>query len=243
MKADGFKVPMDATVKKHGGHVRVAKQDRSRASFERVLDAAEALLCERGYGEVTLHEVSRKAKVSIGSIYGRVNSKDDLLRALQVRVLDRIESEHHAMVNRIRRRGLGLHELVPTIIKELANFLHRHAAILSVFMQRATADPVLSAYGKQHYVSSAKDIQLLMLDRRNEIGHRNPEHAVATCFSVVYASLARYLGLGTSRDVAGEGDWNQLVDDLGLMCLSFLVSDTHHSVDASPVRTRGQARR
>ena len=56
---------------------REPKQDRSRASFERVLDAATALLAEKGYSEFTLQELSNRSKVSIGSIYGRVNGKDD----------------------------------------------------------------------------------------------------------------------------------------------------------------------
>jgi len=56
---------------------REPKQDRSRASFERVLDAATALLAERGYSEFTLQELSRRSKVSIGSIYCRVSGKDD----------------------------------------------------------------------------------------------------------------------------------------------------------------------
>lgn len=229
---------MDAAVKKLGGHARAAKQDRSRASFERVLDAAEALLGEKGYGAVTLNAVSRKAKVSIGSIYGRVDSKDALLRALQVRVLDRIELEHHAMVNRIRRRGLRLHELVPAIIRELANHLRRHAAVLSVFMERATSDPVIAGLGKRRFTELARDIELLILDCKDEIGHPEPEHAAHTCFSMAYASLARYLGLGSSPDVAGEGDWKQLVEDLGLMCLYFLIFDAHHAA-----RTRGQPQR
>lgn len=223
---------MDAPVKKLGGHARAAKQDRSRASFERVLDAAEELLREKGYGAVTLNDVSRKAKVSIGSIYGRVDSKDHLLRALQVRVLDRIDLEQHAMINRIRRRELPLHELVPTVLRELANYLRRHAAILSVFMERATADPVIASTGKRRFQELARDVELLILDRKAEIGHPQPEHAARTCVSVAYASLARYLGLGSSPDVAGEGDWKQLVDDLGLMCLYFLIFDANHAARA-----------
>jgi hypothetical protein len=35
------------------------KQDRSRASFERVLDAATTLLSEKGYSEFTLQELEQ----------------------------------------------------------------------------------------------------------------------------------------------------------------------------------------
>ena len=38
------------------------------------------------------------------------------------------------------------------------------------------------------------------------------------------AALARFLGLGSASDAAGEGDWDQLKQELGVMCLSYLMS-------------------
>ena len=58
-----------------GALAREPKQDRSRASFERVLDAATTLLAEKGYSEFMLQELSNRSKVSIGSIYGRVRAR------------------------------------------------------------------------------------------------------------------------------------------------------------------------
>ena len=196
------------------------KQDRSRASFERVLDAATALLEKNG--DFTLAEVSASSKVSIGSIYGRVKSKEDLIHTVQVRVLERAELEQADLVNRIRRRALPLDELIPTIVQELARFLERYAPILRPFMDMAPADPVIAATGKKAYFHSLLDFKLLMLERRSEMGHPEPERATETCFNVVYASLARHLGLGTTTDVAREGDWRRLIDDLGQMALYFL---------------------
>jgi hypothetical protein len=43
------------------------------------------------------------------------------------------------------------------------------------------------------------------------------------CFTVVYGCLARYLGLGAPGE--DEGEWNRLIEDLGLMALAFLVVD------------------
>jgi hypothetical protein len=47
-------------------------------------------------------------------------------------------------------------------------------------------------------------------------------HAVNACFRMMYASVGRYLGLGTTRDVMGEGDWDQLLDDVSLMAVLWL---------------------
>ena len=67
--------------------VQPPQQERSRASFERVIEAATSLLEEEGYDGFTLAEVSKRANVSIGSIYARVKSKDDLFYVIQDRYM------------------------------------------------------------------------------------------------------------------------------------------------------------
>lgn len=200
------------------------KQDRSRASFERVLDAATTLLAEKGYAQFTLSELSRRAKVSIGSIYCRVQSKDDLIRQVQVRTLEQYDLEFGALINRLRRKSMPLTELVPAAVKELGEFHRRHAAILSAFMARAPADPVIEATGRKAYQQTVLDFKMLLLERRKEIRHPDPDRAVETCHSVIYSSVARFLGL-SSRDAIGEGNWAELIEDLGQMSLCFLLSD------------------
>ena len=74
-------------------YLKEPKQNRSKASLERLLNAACELLTENGYKDFTLQEVSKRAKVSIGSIYNRFKSKEDLIRLLQVRELETLEVE------------------------------------------------------------------------------------------------------------------------------------------------------
>ena len=205
-------------------HAREPKQDRSRASFERLLDAAAALLAERGYSDFTIAEVSKRSKVSVGSIYGRFENKDALVRATQERVLARMDQEYAGLVNKLRRKRLPLSALVTTGVKELAQFHRRHANELIPFMDRASSDPVIATVGKKAHAQMALDFKLLLLERRNEILHPDPERAASTCFAVIYATLARHLGLGSAKDVVGEGDWRQLVQDLGQMSLTFLLA-------------------
>ena len=208
-----------------GALAREPKQDRSRASFERVLDAATALLAEKGYSEFTLQELSRRSKVSIGSIYGRVDGKDDLIRLVQVRELDRLDVDQASFINRLRRQELPLRELVLETVTQFGKFLRKHAAILRAFMELGASDPVAGEVGKKHFNQALHDFRLLLLERRSEIRHADPDHAVEACFHVVYASLGRYLGLGTRGEVSEEGDWDQLLEDLSLMTLFFLLGD------------------
>jgi hypothetical protein len=63
-----------------------------------------------------------------------------------------------------------------------------------------------------------------LLARREEIGHPEPERAAAWAFTVVYSVLARWLGLGSDRASAGEGEWGAILDDLAAMVTAFLVT-------------------
>ena len=202
--------------------VRKPQQDRSRSSMERLLATAVQMLAQSGASEFTLQELSQRTKVSIGSIYLRFHNKQELIREVQIRFLDRIEREHALVINRLRRRGLGLRQLVPIAIREYCVFLRKHADLLRVFMDLAPNDPIVAANGKRYYALSAADFALLLLDRRAEIRHPDPVHAVNACFRMMYASVGRYLGLSTTRDVMGEGDWDQLLDDVSLMAVLWL---------------------
>lgn len=206
---------------------RKPKQTRSQQSYDRMLDAATQILEAGGLQALTLSEVSRRSKVSIGSIYCRVDGKDDLLRAVQARALGQMDREFALLLTRARRRGLPLRELVPTMVRELSNFLRRHAKLLSAFMQQAATDPVIQATGAKSWQQTALDFKLILLERRDEFGHPDPDHAAEMCFIVVYGCLARFLGFNSiDGDAQGApSNWNELIDDLGLMMLGFLALD------------------
>jgi AcrR family transcriptional regulator len=206
---------------------RKPKQTRSQQSFDRMLDAATKILEEDGLAALTLSEVSRRSKVSIGSIYCRVDGKEDLMRAVQARALAQMDREFALLLTRVRRRALPLRELVPTMVRELGNFLRRHSRLLSAFMQQASTDPVIQATGARSWQQTALDFKLIILERRDEFGHPDPEHAAEMCFLIVYGCLARFLGFN-SLDSEAQGlptNWNELIDDLGLMMLGFLALD------------------
>ncbi len=224
-------------------HARAPKQQRSRRSYDRMIAAAIEILRERGLEGLTLAEVSRRSRVSIGSIYCRVEAKEDLIREVQAHVFQQMEHEFALLVNRVRRHMLPLRELVPALIRELALYLKRHAALLNAFMQQGGRDPHVAAVGRRAHQQNMLDFKLILLERHAEFRHPDPEHAASAAFTIVYGVLARYLGLGTmlgEHAGAGEGDWKQLVEDLGLMTVAYLTVDPD-TVQSISARTRGAA--
>ena len=198
------------------------KQERSRVSLERILTAATQLLAEGGYEGLTLNDVSRLSGVSIGAIYGRVTDKEGLVRSVQIRVLETLQTEQISILDDARWEGLSLGSLIPLLFNDIAELLRRHAPILRAFMMRAAQDPVIASVGKRSAIAFREGVLKLLLDRRNEIRHTDPERAASACFNSAYATLTRYLGLGSELEAAGEGDWEHIKADTGLMAVCFL---------------------
>src|SRR3954469_16924408 len=93
--------------------IRPPLQNRSRESLERVLEAGQKLLEEEGWEGFTVQEVSRRAKVSIGSIYARAPSKDALILAVYDRAVERIAEENAAaLASDEQWEGLDARELI-----------------------------------------------------------------------------------------------------------------------------------
>lgn len=204
--------------------LRAPVQGRSKASYERMLSAAEALLASRGSDDFTLQDVSKKGKVSIGSIYNRFESKDALLHAVQLRVLERHELGMRARIDRARASANNLETLVVALVDAVAETLRDDADLMRPLMQRATNDPLVAATGKTYYATTANAVKGALLVHAADMRQPDPLRAVDTAYRVLYASIARYLGFGSSSTAAWEGDWGILKQDLARMIAAFLVT-------------------
>jgi len=200
--------------------VRQGRLPRARS----LIAAAEELLRERGNDDFTLQEVGKRGKVSIGSIYCRFDSKDDLIRAVQGRVLEAVNAEQLRVISEAEESAENLRQLVKLLVEGTAEALRSHAELMRPMMLRATSDPIVAAAGKKSYAEVADRVEGALLAHRDEIRQPDPERAVHSAYRVIYAAIARYLGFGSATGAAWEGDWEELKQDLGTMCAAFLLS-------------------
>ncbi|MDI1297449.1 MAG: helix-turn-helix domain containing protein [bacterium] len=205
--------------------LRAPRQQRSQASFERMIASAEELLRERGNDDFTLQEVGKRGKVSIGSIYCRFDSKDELIRAVQARVLEAVNADQLRVIGEAEAKAQDLRQLVKLLVNGIANSLRHHADLMRPMMLRATSDPIVAAAGKKSYAEVADRFREVMLAHSSEILRPDPDRAVRSSYRILYAAIARYLGFGSATGAAWEGDWEILMADLGEMCAAFLTSE------------------
>jgi AcrR family transcriptional regulator len=64
----------------------VTQNERSQATRDALLNAGRALFAERGYADVSVAELARRANVTTGALYHQFDSKGGLFKAVYVAV-------------------------------------------------------------------------------------------------------------------------------------------------------------
>ena len=107
------------------------KQQRSRRSAERALDASLELLEENGFDGFTVADVSRRAGVSVGAIYARFGNKESLLRAVHGRAMDGMSREYTALEAADGPAARYLRDAVVDAVEIVAAIFDRHRDLLA----------------------------------------------------------------------------------------------------------------
>ena len=202
--------------------IRPPQQRRSRESLERVLKAGEGVLEQNGYEGFTIAEVSRRAKVSVGSVYGRFENKDALVRAIHVRLMERLTGPEEEVAAAPEGAGLDLATVVARGVRALADRMDRERKLLRVFMVRGAVDPSIARPGSESSQATARAFKTAVLARRGEIGHRDPELAADVAFRMVYDVLARQVMHGPTFESDRMVAWDDLVAELIAAVLAYL---------------------
>ena len=202
---------------------RVPLQGRSKASLERMIKAAKKLMETSGNEDFTLQDVSKAGNVSIGSIYLRFESKENLVRAVIADHLEQIMADEAQMFSKLSAMSQNLGEFVLNFVNGYAEFLRQHAPIMRLSMERARYDPLVSGPGKVAASRAARLTRDGMMAYSGEFGGDNRERRALSAFDAIFSTLARHLALGSSAETADDGvEWDVLKQELARMCLAYL---------------------
>lgn len=204
---------------------RTPQQGRSKASLQRMLAAARALMVERSSEDFTLIEVSKHGYVSIGSIYLRFESKDNLVRAVIAETMQDMAKAEDRMIAKLASTCPTLADFVPQFVEAYATVLSEYAPLLRLAMVRAEYDPLVAEPGKAAALEAEAKSTLAMLSYEKELGQDDPTMRARAAYFVIFSTLARQLGLGSTRESIGNRDWTMLKRELGRMCLAYLTAN------------------
>ena len=202
---------------------RPPRQRRSRESSERVIKAGLELLDELEYDSFTIAEVSRRAGVSVGSIYARFGSKDDLFLVLHDRAMEEVEREHRAAFEAIAWAELDDRESIRRAVHALTDVFRRHASMLRVFMLRGALDPLVLARGSAAVREVQSAFAAGVLTHRAAVRHPDPELALDVFFRMAFAVLARRIVYGPVHESGRPLSWDELSDEVAELCAAYLL--------------------
>ena len=205
--------------------VRMPRQERARRSFERVLAAGAELLIEQGYEGFSMSEVCRRASLSPGALYDRVDGKDMLFLAIHQRELNRIAADAETRFAQSPRwTAMPTSELVTETIRELALHFLREQTLLRVFILRAAVDDRVRDEGSHISRRTSDAVIALLLTRTEDYPHPKPETAVHTAFRLAFETLSWRTAFGfdfAESDVDTPERW---IDQLIMVTRSYLMT-------------------
>ena len=201
--------------------VRPPKQQRSRESYERVLDAAHQLLEENGFEGFTVQEVAARASVSVGAIYERFGNKETLLHTVHARLMETIG--RFAAEQAAAEAPAGAAELIDELVATVARTMSAHRAVLRAFMHLGALDEVIAGSGSLASIELGRSFKQALRPYAAEFKQGDPEVALDVAFRIVYSTLARQVMYGALFESDFELDWDRLTHELALVCRAYLI--------------------
>lgn len=134
---------------------RVPTQARSRRKVEHLLDAAAALVVERGVEALTTRDIAEAAQVPVASLYQYFAAKEDVLLAIAAR--DMAEMDAQVLADLAAEPALTLEALVRTTMRAFVTVYHRRRAFVEIYL-RGRTNAAVHQFGREH---NARVAQLL----------------------------------------------------------------------------------
>jgi len=111
---------------------RQPSQERSKATVDRILRAAEALIAKNGTGALKMREIALRAKVPIGSVYMYFPNREAILRAIVDGYHESIDTSLQNSASEVRT-AQDLVALLGRIVDEYYRFIRSAPSILNLW--------------------------------------------------------------------------------------------------------------
>lgn len=167
---------------------RQSRQSRSERTQTALLDAAGALIVERGIDGTSIADIAARAGCSVGTVYHHFKDKTALCHALFQRMTD-------AYADSIRQASdpaLWTDATIPDLLRSYITMMlgSGETPVFKQAAQLVMADaPDLRAHLAELQGEGRRALLRLVLDRRDQIGHPDPDRAAAFLIDQIGAML------------------------------------------------------
>ena len=202
--------------------VRPPRQARSQETLDRILDAAETLVAEKGFEDTPVSEIVLRAGSSVGAFYARFHDKEGLLHALYERYYDEAVATAEAALAPARWEGARVAELIPVVIRFLVSIFRERRGLMRAFVVRNHTHPEFQARQQRlsHHVIAR--LCTLVLAREGELAHPDPARATRFGLMLVFSALETLILFGEMRSSLLSLSDDDLANELTRSTLAYL---------------------
>lgn len=169
--------------------IKPPQQARSQKTLERILEAAEGLISEKGVEATTITEIARTAKSSVGAFYARFPDKEALLRTLVERFTEQAIATVDDVLQPHRWEGIPFERVIHQCVSFMLRIFHERRWLIVGFTERAAKSPGVSEYGERLGNSVSDRVYELIVARDEPVAHPNPRAAVDFAVWMVLSAL------------------------------------------------------
>lgn len=204
----------------HG--VRPPLQDRSRDTYERILDAAERLLAARDFDALRVDEILAEADVSTGSFYARFADKEALLSALLARYREDLEQGGGAP-KATAALPATLEARARAEVRQRIRRYRKRAGLIRTVALEYRRDPDGGAATTRLTRLAVRGLIEFFRPCLHEIGHADPERAILRGTYFVAAICRDRILFGRSPHASSVAlPQSQLEDELTRLLIIYL---------------------
>jgi AcrR family transcriptional regulator len=127
--------------------VRPPQQERTRESWQRVLDVGLELLSTGGWDALTVSEVCRRCGISAPSLYARVDGRAGLFFAVYDYGIDQVAQTQRSLA--VPGPPGDLAAAVAAAARGMLGTFEAHAGLLRAVILRASVDPAVRERGRE----------------------------------------------------------------------------------------------
>jgi AcrR family transcriptional regulator len=203
--------------------VRPPRQERSRDTHQRIVEAAERLLAAgRAWSEISVAELVKEAGTSIGSFYHRFRDKDALLHILQIDLYAQGEATA-ASAGALGSNQLPLGVLIRAFVSLAVNAYRQQMGIRRALMVQMTMDLQFRERAQELSRMTCETLTDVLAAHYRTADRERLRLAVDVCHRLVYGVLDQNL-MFADRPTAHTVDDATLVDELCLAVETYLAT-------------------
>jgi AcrR family transcriptional regulator len=146
-------------------------QERSRATLEALLRAAESLLLEHSFADLSVTRIVHEAGSSSGSFYARFRDKTALLHALHQRFVERGIALARTRVSALGSKTPSMAELASVVVDSLVRIFSAERGVIRAVLVESLKDEAFAERARD-FVTTVSELAASRTDRSDRSAAR-----------------------------------------------------------------------